>query len=505
MFDINTALGRDRTGSPRSLPDVPAFNARMDRNGIHRSLAYHVAAREIHPSDGNRLLMDAIAGSDRIVPCWAALPDGDETGSLQDFGRALKKAGIKAVRLFPRTFHFSVDSVVLGPLFELLESKRIAVLVDWEIEHWSRQYVDWRALDDLAGQFPSLPIILTGMTVGQTRGMRPVLSRHKNLHVETSAFQLPDGPAWLVSELGPERVLLGTKAPWSESMMPIHALLVSSMSDKERAAVAGGNACRLLGLTEDTEVTRPVRADDIFDAHVHFGKWAGTYTPYDDADGLIREMDRCGVRKAGLVDLMACGGEDELGNARAAEAVKRFPDRLIGYATVSPHNPDAGALLAKCLDDYGFLGLKFHCNLHACPLTSDRYTPHWEIAHARKLPILCHAKVEWDELDEILDRYHDAAFIHAHTGAAYKPEDGGRTVSMAETHDNYYMGLAGSAHADGALENLVDRIGADRVIYGSDGPLLDFGYEIGRVLGAGLEPDEQRLILHENAVRLFHL
>jgi predicted TIM-barrel fold metal-dependent hydrolase len=52
---------------------------------------------------------------------------------------------------------------------------------------------------------------------------------------------------------------------------------------------------------------------------------------------------------------------------------------------------------------------------------------------------------------------------------------------------------------------LVQEAGAERIVFGSDVPLMDPGYQLGRVLGSLLSADEKRRILYENAARLFRI
>jgi len=54
----------------------------------------------------------------------------------------------------------------------------------------------------------------------------------------------------------------------------------------------------------------------------------------------------------------------------------------------------------------------------------------------------------------------------------------------------------------GWLEEIVLRAGAKRVVYGSDYPILDFAYELGRVWHSRLSPEEKALVLGGNARRL---
>jgi predicted TIM-barrel fold metal-dependent hydrolase len=52
------------------------------------------------------------------------------------------------------------------------------------------------------------------------------------------------------------------------------------------------------------------------------------------------------------------------------------------------------------------------------------------------------------------------------------------------------------------VEYAVRRLGPERVIFGSDWPIRDFGTQVGRVLGARLTSEERELIFRGNAARL---
>ena len=49
------------------------------------------------------------------------------------------------------------------------------------------------------------------------------------------------------------------------------------------------------------------------------------------------------------------------------------------------------------------------------------------------------------------------------------------------------------------VRRLVDALGPERVLYGSDAPFIDLRYGLGRVLGAGLRQPDLGLVLGGNA------
>ena len=79
---------------------------------------------------------------------------------------------------------------------------------------------------------------------------------------------------------------------------------------------------------------------------------------------------------------------------------------------------------------------------------------------------------------------------------------GYRGVEMIADCPNVYVDTSGGQPEDGFLQYAVRRIGADRLLYGSDAPCRDFGCQLNKVLDAGLPADILEKILWTNAVEL---
>ena len=84
------------------------------------------------------------------------------------------------------------------------------------------------------------------------------------------------------------------------------------------------------------------------------------------------------------------------------------------------------------------------------------------------------------------------------------PEDALRHSWAAVVRDcpNVYADLASSIAPMGGFEALVDMVGARKVLYGSDAPLHDMAYQIGRVLFAKMSDEDKADILGHNLERL---
>ena len=70
---------------------------------------------------------------------------------------------------------------------------------------------------------------------------------------------------------------------------------------------------------------------------------------------------------------------------------------------------------------------------------------------------------------------------------------------------NVCVDTSGSQPVADMLEYAVEKLGAERIVFGSDVPVRDFPSQLGKVYGAKLRRRDRRLILGGNAERLLKL
>jgi predicted TIM-barrel fold metal-dependent hydrolase len=74
-------------------------------------------------------------------------------------------------------------------------------------------------------------------------------------------------------------------------------------------------------------------------------------------------------------------------------------------------------------------------------------------------------------------------------------------IEAAERHPNLVLETSAMPYP-AKIREAVDRIGAERVLYASDGPACSPRIEVEKVRLAGLDPAAERLVLGENAAKL---
>ncbi|MCZ6635390.1 MAG: amidohydrolase family protein [bacterium] len=194
-------------------------------------------------------------------------------------------------------------------------------------------------------------------------------------------------------------------------------------------------------------------------------------------------------------------------NDTILKAMARHPKRIRGWCFVIPgHFNDALHEIERCLDG-GMIGIKLYNQYH---LNDPAVHPVLELASERRLPILQHAGYLVPEhrasqplishgihFTDASEKYPDAILFHAHIGGG---GDWEHTVrEMRNASPNVYIDISGSNLDDGQVEYAVAELGAERVLFGTDGTMAG---AVGKVLDADLTEEERELIFWGNAERI---
>lgn len=245
----------------------------------------------------------------------------------------------------------------------------------------------------------------------------------------------------------------------------------------------------------------------IMDAHAHLGFFRNFHIPRSEATGLIATMDASGVDAIVLSAHAAISSDFRRGNDESLAAAARYPDRILVYCVVNPNYPrEADDELARCFESPAVRGIKLHPELHGdYPLDGPGYRPAWEYANAHGLPVLSHTYFAGDSLDtfaRIASTYPNATVIVGHAGLDHGLEP---VVDLALSYPNIVLDLCGTLVREGVVEALVESVGADRLMLGTDIPFNNGLAQIGTLLYAGIAKDDLALIAGGNAKKLFGL
>ena len=278
--------------------------------------------------------------------------------------------------------------------------------------------------------------------------------------------------------------------------------------------------------------------------------------PLQNAAARIEYMDRMGVQIQGLATFVSeyaywappsMGAEAaKMQNDHLAEAIAEYPDRFVGLgATVPLQDVDRAILeMDRAVDELGFKGLQIGGTIAGHNLDEPRFRPFWQAVAAKGIPVILHPNgyEESNRFDayfltncignpletmvaatrmifsRLFEEIPDLTLVLLH-GGGYLPSYCSRAdhtwkvrpetrVAIPDNAPSYYMKKLyydTMAFQPLYLRHLVEIVGADRVMAGTDFP-FEMGEEdpLGLIDATeGLTDDEKTALKGGNAARVF--
>ncbi len=241
-----------------------------------------------------------------------------------------------------------------------------------------------------------------------------------------------------------------------------------------------------------------------------------------DLPAMLALMDSAGIERSLLVATktgqLGLPGSWHLPYEIVARAVQQYPNRFSALAGLDPTEGMAGVrAFERAVREDGFVGAHFY--------------PHWfELApdHARWYPFYAKC-VELDvpvqlqvgqslvydparrlrsvgrpiSLDNVACDFPELKLVGIHVGIPWTDE----MIAMAWKHPNVYIGC--DAHSPrywpASFVQYINSYGQNKVLFGTDYPVLDFERTRTEIEALGLKPEVLVKLLRENARALYKL
>ncbi len=240
----------------------------------------------------------------------------------------------------------------------------------------------------------------------------------------------------------------------------------------------------------------------VIDAHCHAGKGinygkddstSDPWTTFNDPRWTLRKAREAGIDRTIIFPINNTTYRQA--NEEIASYVRRWPDKFIGFAKHDDRS-EAGKIrnmLRHEVLELGLRGLK----LHGVP-TKEMV----ETAAELSIPILFHPPKVNDSLD-VVESNPEVSFILAHLGcfASRDWREHVRAIEAAKKISNLYLDTSSVVFFK-YLKQAANELPAEKLIFGSDGPLVDSRVELYKIGLLGLAKANEQLILSGNILRL---
>ncbi len=270
--------------------------------------------------------------------------------------------------------------------------------------------------------------------------------------------------------------------------------------------------------TPEALAHRPGWTDDFFVGKVKGEHGSGGIT----LETMIEDMDAAGIghaflvaAKSGRVGLPGCY---HMPPEVVADAVAKYPARFSGLIGVDPYQGmDGVRAMEHAVTELGFVGAHLYPHWFELPPNHAKYYPFYAKCIELGIPIQmqvgqsliyskdmrCRSVGRPIYLDDIACDLPELKLIGSHVGIPWHDE----MIAMAWKHENVY--IATDAHSPkywpASVVKYINSYGQDKVIFGTDFPVLRFERTVSEIDTLGLKPEVRRKFTRDNTLRLYGL
>lgn len=255
------------------------------------------------------------------------------------------------------------------------------------------------------------------------------------------------------------------------------------------------------------------------DVHAHYGCYIrGGVDPRIEqfmtasAEEVVRRARKANIEwtiASPLRALLPRGGGDPIGGNDEAAATIANTDGMLQYVVVDPLTPATYEQAAEMLQRPKCVGIKIHPEEHQYPIV-EHGRKIFEFAARHHAVVLTHSSEQNSQADDFvpfMNDYPEVKLILAHIGHGWDGDLSHQIRAIQRCrHENAFADTSSSRSiTPGLIEWAVKEVGASRILFGSDTPLYHAPMQRRRIDHADLSDSDKRLILRDNAIKLFNL
>lgn len=217
-------------------------------------------------------------------------------------------------------------------------------------------------------------------------------------------------------------------------------------------------------------------------------------------EDMLAGMDVAGVGKA-----VVCSLGQQIDNEFITSLTVQYEERLIGFAEVNPRTSDAVDLLHEYVGRGRLRGLKLHPTMHGYHFADHGLLdPIFDACASWRTPILVNAL---DDpfcgpfaVEEISRNFPRVPVLLAHMGHVWNSSE---AIIVSTRNPQIYLETSSTDLIE--LKTAYAKVGADKIVMGTDWPGNDFDLERAKVLRAIADPDDRAKVEGGNLAGLLAL
>ncbi len=241
----------------------------------------------------------------------------------------------------------------------------------------------------------------------------------------------------------------------------------------------------------------------IIDFHTHVDE-APAFGWIDPPEKIIGLLDEAGIDRAVVMTYTDLPGVNPAALDYIVASAEKFSGRLLPFVRLNPSYPEAVSLLPEALDR-GVRGVKLHPTTTLAHPAGDPTVTLLRRCGELRLPVLFHCGDDPYTTPEAIALAAAAApecsVVLGHMGGYFHVE---AAIDVADRYPNIYLETSAMPYPP-MIAAAVDRIGADRVLFGSDGPGCNPQLELDKIRMLQLGADVEAKVLGGNAAALLGL
>lgn len=237
-----------------------------------------------------------------------------------------------------------------------------------------------------------------------------------------------------------------------------------------------------------------------FDANAMLGRWPTEKLAFYQVEDLVKRMDYVGIKKALVYHSLAQLYDPMSGNKILMEEIKNYRQLYGCWVLVPPFTPEIGTVdeIMAEMKENNIRAIRLCPKEHGFKLTPWNTGELLTALEQKRIPVLIDGdQVELGNIQSLCETYPQLPVVLTRSG--YR---GIRMLyALLAQYENFYLEISSFLLYRG-LEEVVEKFGAQRILFGTGMPIQDPAGAVTKLRYADIGEEAKEMITHQNLERL---